>query len=277
VVLPLAYGERVRGAVVISRRVRHEFSAEEMDLLRTFAVQAGIALQNAELFEEVQRGRWELWRLNQRIVTAQEEERRSLSRELHDEAGQALTALRIGLELIRQDLPAEARALHARLDEAVALAGSTTEQIRRMAQGLRPPALDTVGLDAALEELCRAFAAQTRLEVDYDGATLPPLPDLVGIHLYRCLQEALTNVARHARTDRAQVILQYDGETISLAVEDKGCGFEAATSSGGASSGGIGLAGMRERLDALRGSLEIVSRPGKGTRITASVPWREGE
>jgi signal transduction histidine kinase len=217
-----------------------------------------------------------LERLAQQAVSAQEEERQRVSRELHDEAGQALTALKISLELARSDLPAGSDLLYERVGEAIALTDATLEQIRLLAQGLRPPALDTVGLNAAQEGFCHDFAQRTQLSVDYAGKELPLLPDAVGISLYRFLQEALTNVAKHADARRVRVELRQDAEAISLLVEDDGRGFdpEAVLQSQPA---GIGLLGMQERFKLLGGWLEIASRPGQGTRLVAYAPWSESE
>jgi len=162
-----------------------------------------------------------------------------------------------------------------RLEEAIALTQTTMDQIRGLAQALRPPALDTLGLSAALEGFCRSFAVQTRLEVAYEGAEIGSLPDPISIHLYRCLQEALNNVVKHARARRVRVTLAHDGAQIRLTVEDDGAGFEPGAVPGPFPSEGLGLRGMRERLDSLHGRLEIISRPGRGVRLVAAVPWKE--
>lgn len=219
-----------------------------------------------------------LRQLTQQIVTAQEEERRRISRELHDEAGQALTALKIGLQLISLDLPPNSETLAERIDEAVALTDTTMEQIRMLAQDLRPPALDTVGLSPALSGLCRDLSTRTQLPIHYTGLETGALPEATSICLYRFLQEALTNVVRHASAGEVHVILQQDAETINLTVQDDGQGFDPQTVLSSADrSLGIGLLGMRERVELLGGRLEIDSRPGGGTRLVASIPRSEEE
>ncbi|MEI8189804.1 MAG: GAF domain-containing protein, partial [candidate division NC10 bacterium] len=272
--LPLVYGDRVLGILSVFLRRPHTFPDEEVDVLRGFAAQGAVALGNARLFEHVHTGRKQLLDLAQRVVSVQEEERHRLSRELHDETGQALTALRISLGLIRDDLPAQANALRQRLSETVTLAESLTDQVRRLAQALRPPSLDALGLNVTLEGFCRDFGRQTRLCIDYAGTDIPGLPESIGIHLYRFLQEALTNVSKHAQADGVRVVLEYDGESISLLVEDDGVGFDATARPGGLPHKGIGLIGMRERIDQVKGRLEVTSKPGTGTRLVAWVPWR---
>jgi signal transduction histidine kinase len=211
------------------------------------------------------------------VVAAQEEERRRLSRELHDEAGQALTGLKISLELIQADLPAHSAVLRWRLGQAITLADTMMDQMRVLAQDLRPPALDAVGLNLTLEGFCRSFAGRTRLAIDYAGTDLPPLSDTVTIALYRVLQEALTNVAKHAEASHVQVTLRYDAETVCLSIVDNGRGFDRQVVFAGAHPAmGIGLVGMQERLQLSGGRLEIDSRLEHGTRLVAYVPWQEG-
>jgi PAS domain S-box-containing protein len=247
------------------------YSQEDIDLLSALANVAVIAIEKARLFEQVRAGRERLRRLTLQVVSAQEEERHRLSRELHDEAGQALTALKISLDLIQSDLPAEAGSLRQRLGEAVALTETTMDQIRLLAYGLRPPALDAVGLNYTLEGLCRDFAMRTQLSIDYAGAELPALSEAANICLYRFLQEALTNVAKHAYANQVWVALRYDAEMVSLAVEDDGQGFDKQAGT----SAGIGLLGMQERIELLGGRLEIESWPGQGTRLTAHIPLQK--
>ena len=263
-------GETI-GVIHVQSHRLDAYSQEDIDLLSALANVAVIAIENARLFEQVRAGRERLRRLTQQVVSAQEEERHRLSRELHDEAGQALTALKISLDLIQSDLPVEAGSLRQRLGEAVGLTETTMEQIRLLAYGLRPPALDAVGLSYTLEGLCRDFAERTQLSIDYAGAELPVLPEAANICLYRFLQEALTNVAKHAHANQVRAMLYCDAEMVSLAVEDDGQGFEVQARM----SAGIGLLGMQERIELLGGRLEIESRPGQGTRLTAHIPLQK--
>ncbi len=217
-------------------------------------------------------------RLAQQVVFAQEEERQRVSRELHDEAGQALTALELSLKLIQADLPADSAALSRNLAEAIALADATKERIRLLARGLRPPALDTVGLNLTLEAFCRDFSRRTQLAIHYEGTEVRGLPDAMNICLYRVLQEALTNVAKHAQATRVDVRLTREAHALRLLVADNGRGFErraGRTTRGGAT--GIGLLGMRERLELFDGWLDVQSSAGGGVRLVAELPIREAE
>jgi signal transduction histidine kinase len=142
-----------------------------------------------------------------------------------------------------------------------------------MAQGLRPPALDALGVNAALEGFCRDFGRRTQLAIEYSGEDLPLPPETVGIHLYRFLQEALTNIIKHARAHRVQVALETVDGMIRLVVEDDGVGFDLDAWESRRS--GMG-SHMRERIEQLQGRLEIISRPGRGTRLVARIPTLEG-
>jgi signal transduction histidine kinase len=249
------------------------FAPEHVDIAREVAGPLAIAIQQARLFGQVRAGRERLRRLAQQIISAQEKERRRLSRALHDEAGQALTALKISLELIQADLPVEFGLLRWRMGDAAALTDATMEQIRLLAQDLHPPALDAVGLGPTLEGFCRDFARRTRLSIEYLGLELPMLPEAVNTCLYRFLQEALTNVAKHACANQVCVALHCDAEAVSLSVEDDGRGFDnQARLSVSSWPMGIGLLGMQERLESLGGRLEVESRPGQGTRLVAYLP-----
>jgi signal transduction histidine kinase len=211
-------------------------------------------------------------KLAKRVVAAQEEERQRISRELHDEAGQALTALKIGLELVQGEVAGD-ETIQASLDGIIALADQTRDRIRQLARGLRPPALDTLGLSLTLEDFCRTFARQTQLVINYQGASLPVLSDAQNICLYRCLQEALTNVARHAQAEKVEVKLWCDDTVVHLSIQDDGVGFEVGIpiSSPGRPSG-LGLLGMQERLELLGGWLEIQSQSTQGSGIIAHLP-----
>lgn len=271
--VPLWAGEQVIGVVNVETTTENAYSEADQRVLETVAAQMAVAIQNARLLEQIEHGRERLQRLTQQLVSAQEEERQRLSRELHDEAGQALTALKISLELIRLDLPAELEDLRQRLSGVVNLTDTTMEQIRALAHALRPPALDTVGLNPTLEGLCRDFADRTRLAIDYRGADISGLPDPVNISLYRVLQEALTNIAKHAGAKQVQVALRDEGQAVSLTVTDNGQGFDPrAVLTGNSRPAGIGLMGMQERLQILGGRLIIESTPEKGTRLEARIP-----
>lgn len=268
--VPLLASDRVLGIYVAAHAQPNMFAERHRLVAEALTGQAAIALQNGRLFEEVRVSRERLYRLNQQVVNAQEEERRRVSRELHDEAGQALTALKITLDLMR--LSAENAEMAQQLREAVAMTDQTMEHIRLLAHDLRPPVLDTFGLNASLEGLCSDFARRTQLAVQYNGTELPPLTDPVTISFYRFLQEALTNIAKHAAAQTIEVTLNYTNLTqqVCLTVTDDGKGIPTTETMDEISSG-VGLTGMQERFELLGGKVTIESQIGRGTQVMACV------
>ena len=207
--------------------------------------------------------------LMEQVMTAQDDERGRIARELHDETGQALAALLVGLRTIEEARTmAEAGNLAQQMRE---VAARTLHDVGRLARGLHPAVLDELGLAVAVtrhvQEFARlhAIAEETRIA----GLDAEPLPPLVQNTIYRVLQEALTNVAKHAAARRVSVRLERDDAMVELQVRDDGVGFMP-----GAHHRGLGLQGMRERAALLGGAVELESAPGKGTLITARFPLR---
>ncbi len=272
--VPLIVQGELVGALNLASDSPGALEPEWVDIAGEAARPLAIAIQQAQLIERLQAGRERLRHVTRQIVSAQEEERYRIARELHDGAGQSLTALKISLELIRADLPPGFASLHQSLQEVISLTGETEQQIRLLVHGLRPPSLDMLGLNLALEDLCLEFATHAKLAVDYVGADTPVLPGAITLNLYRMLQEALANIARHAQASHVWVTLHCDSDTVTLSVEDDGRGFDAESTMFDQPRG-VGLLGMRERLELLGGNLEIDSQPGHGTRLVVRVPWKE--
>lgn len=277
--VPLIAGGEVIGLYSLDKAEAGFFTETDLELAEALAAQAAVAVQNALLFAQVQEDQEELRRLAQQVVNAQEAERQRVSRELHDEAGQALTALKFSLAMILSKLPADTETempaeLRQHVRSAVALCETTMDQVRRLAHDLRPAALDDLGLHPALEGYCLDFAAHTRLVIHYQGVEPPILPDAAKITLYRFLQEALTNVARHAQATAVQVKLGFDEGYVNLMVVDNGRGlWEQMSERENGRVEGMGLSGMMERLQLVGGHLQIQSQPEGGTQLTACVPW----
>jgi signal transduction histidine kinase len=251
-----------------------------MKLAEALAAQAAIAIQNALLYEQLQAGQVQMRRLTQQVVDIQEEERYRVSRELHDEAGQALTALKFSLAMILSELPTENEAskldphlVRQHVKSAIALCESTMDQIRKLAHDLRPSALDDLGLNPALEGFCIDFEQRTPLRIHYMGEEPPNMPDAATITFYRFLQESLTNVAKHAQATEVSVHLWFDEEFFHLSVEDDGCGFDyLGMDSENGRDQGIGLRGMQERLQLVDGSLDIKTDREQGSLLKATIP-----
>ncbi len=258
--VPLVARDRVIGVIAAHDKLGRDarFTDDDVRLAETYASRAAVAV---DLSERVARDAL------RHVVAAQELERRRLARELHDETGQALTSVLLGLKAVEEaSSPEEMRAAAADLRELVV---QTLQDVRRLAVELRPKALDDFGLVAALERLTRSFAEQTGIAVDFHSA-LPPerLPGEVETALYRIVQEALTNVVKHARATQVSILLTRRNGSVAAVVEDDGRGFDPDDTR----DEGIGLVGMRERVALLDGRIEVESRPGAGTSIIAEVP-----
>lgn len=234
------------------------FTDEDLRLAETFSARVAVAV---DLSERVARDAL------RSVVGAQELERKRLARELHDETGQALTSILLGLKELEDAGSADdMSSATARLRELVV---TTLQDVRRLAVELRPRALDDFGLVAALERLVQTFQEQTGLEVIMEPRLGPErLPSEIETALYRIIQEALTNVVKHAHATRVSIVLSRRGNTVSAVFEDDGRGFAVDE----ARANRLGILGIKERLSLLDGSLTVESSPGGGTTLVAEVP-----
>jgi signal transduction histidine kinase len=205
--------------------------------------------------------------LLEKVIAAQEEERRRIARELHDETGQALTSLMVRLQMMNQ-LCANPE-LKVQVEELRQLTAQTLDGVHNLSVELRPSALDDLGLTAALERYIQEYQRHTALEVDFIVMGLEErLPPPVETALYRIVQESLTNIARHAQAETASVLLERRADRVRAIVEDDGVGFDPAA----AQNGRLGLYGMRERAELLNGQLIIESTVGQGATIYVELP-----
>lgn len=224
---------------------------------------------NERLLEAVRAGRERLRALSLQLVEAREAESRHLARELHDEIGQLLTALKITLDSC-QSLPPDL--LDAKLGAARDLVGDLLSRVRHLSLDLRPPMLDDLGLVPALVWYFERYEARTGIGVafEHDGLEARRFAPAIESAAYRTIQEALTNVARHAGVSEVEVRLWAEGRILGVQVEDRGAGFHADAMREGHLT--RGLAGLRERVNLVAGRLAINSAPGEGTRVTAELP-----
>jgi len=206
-----------------------------------------------------------LRRLNERL----EEESKRIAHTLHDEAAQLLASVHIALDGMSRDLPPSAR---SRLEEIRGLLDRIEGELRRLSHELRPTMLDDLGLVPALQFLAEGVAKRTGLSVAVSGSTHGRLPPAVETALYRITQEALTNAVRHAHPAHVKIQLQREARAVRCSIADDGVGFDVAAVLAHRGGPGLGLVGIRERLDALRGSLQIASTPGRGTRVHVAIP-----
>ncbi len=259
--LPLLHSGAPVGTLVLGLRPGEAaFSPADRRLLGDLARQAGVAVSTVRLTADLQRSR-------ERLVTAREEERRRLRRDLHDGLGAQLAGLTVQTGVLRSLItrdPAAADALAAELRGELKTA---IADIRRLVHDLRPPALDELGLDGALQRLAERIGADgATLRVEVRAGDLPPLPAAVEVAAYRIVQEALTNVVRHAHAHRCLVEVAVDGADLVVTVTDDGTGLPADRVAG------VGLASMRERAAETGGTCEVVLGPGTGTTVRARLP-----
>ncbi|MBI4509536.1 MAG: PAS domain-containing sensor histidine kinase [Deltaproteobacteria bacterium] len=212
----------------------------------------------------------------EKVISAQEEERRRIAHGLHDETGQLVASLLVGLRGVESAPTLEAA--RAKTGELRRIAARTLEEVQRLARGLRPGALDDLGLQDALKRQAAEFRDNQGIPVDLhvslpDGHRLPPLVETA---LYRIVQEALTNTAKHAAAKMVSIVLQRTASAVNLVVEDDGCGFDTGMlQSGARTSRHLGLHGMRERASLLSGRFSIESRPMGGTAVYVTLPVEE--
>jgi signal transduction histidine kinase len=220
--------------------------------------------------KESEAGRLELLR---RLVTAQEEERRRISRELHDQTGQHLTALLLGLKTLNNSTDNGSTSLHKSLLQLQKLTERLVEEAHHLAWELRPVALDDLGLETAISNYVEKWSERNSISLDFhSGLTKLRLPPPVETAVFRIVQEALTNVLKHAQATRVSVMLEYRYDELLVIVEDNGRGFQPEVPLKVKEHGGLGLVGINERVALVGGKLNIESEPGCGTTLAIRIP-----
>ena len=268
-VVPIIASDKIIGFVELGRGEGGLFSPEETRWANALAGQAAIAIQNAWLFEQVRASSERLQSLARKLVEVQENERFHIARELHDEAGQALSSLKLSLGRLEQD-PDCPPHVRQRLADLKCVADGVLEELHRLAMDLRPATLDHLGLVAAIEQYAHHLnSEQLAVQFKAVGFGEERLPASLEVSLYRIVQEALTNVARYAQASTVGILLERGMGRVKVFVEDNGTGFEPETVPKGKH---LGLVGIRERAEMLGGSLTIESAPGRGTSIIVEVP-----
>jgi signal transduction histidine kinase len=220
-------------------------------------------------YRQLMEQRENLREMTERLIAAQEEERHHISLELHDDLGQSLTTHMISIRNLQDDLAIPPEVLHERLQGLQDQSHEIFVKIRRLAQDLRPPVLDALGLKVSMQTYCTEFTRRTHLPVTFDvDETIPALPDVYNISLYRILQEALNNIIKHAKATHVWVDLSQEDDLITLTVQDNGQGFDPELEK----SNGIGLSSMRERVMIAGGKFTLSSTSKNGTILSAQFP-----
>ena len=211
--------------------------------------------------------------LSRQIIEIQERERESLSREIHDNIGQLLSALKMGLSRVNKKIPDKLSAIKDQLSELSYLVNKTIQETRELSHALHPPLIEDLGLISALEEICQDFKSYSEIKIKWNFEQIQkPLPSITNITIYRLFQEGLNNILKHSRATEAYLTLTSSESTINVIIEDDGVGFLVDdVFSPLQNTKSLGLISMRERLALIRGELKIISSPGKGTKLVACL------
>ena len=270
--VPILQKGETRGILSVATRAPRILTTRDIALMTSVAHQLALTIENIRLYNLNRQHQENLRHLSLKVLSAQEEERKRISRELHDATGQALLALKLHLELLAEQVPPEMTNPREEIAEAHAITSQAIEEIRRLVADLRPLKLDDLGLVPTLRGLVKDFSRKFNINVTLERVKLlRRLPSDIETVVYRIVQEALTNVAKHAKATRVSITLERVKDRVQVRVIDDGIGFDAATVSRRRARR-FGLAGIQERVDLMEGSFQIISRKGSGTEISVEIP-----
>jgi signal transduction histidine kinase len=277
IALPLAAQQDTIGAIVLARAKgeTQPLGLADVRLLSGIAQQMGLSIENARLYQDAQRRERVLAELLYQVVGAQEAERQRIARDLHDATGQSLSAIGLGLRGLENALAEHGQPHSVQLSAIQTFANDAMLELRRIIEDLRPPQLDELGLVPALRWYIRTFQArypEIALRLEVQGEMVRMLPEYETL-LFRIVQEALTNIAKHADARNVEVGLELAAEELTIYISDDGVGFDAEAVMEGRAAG-WGLLGIRERTQLLGGESQIRSQPGRGTDVTVRMPVR---
>jgi PAS domain S-box-containing protein len=272
--VPLSYKGIVIGVLTTAYRKPHQYDQREIHLLAGIADQLVVAIEYARLYQSTVEHSRAMELLSARFTKIQEEERRKISRELHDSVGQALTALFLNLDLLNADIESKEHPAHDRIRAMKLIVDETLRDIRQIAFELRPAILDDFGIIPALRLFIHRFSRQSSVPITLKiPDKLPRRVPSVEAMLYRVVQEAISNISKHAKATHVQITLVADNDRVTLDMADNGVGFDATKFKHPEFLyGGLGLLSMRERVTELHGIIDIQSLINKGTKIHIEVP-----
>lgn len=275
--IPLKAKNKVAGVMNVASHLAGRFGADDVSLLNSIGDYLGTAIEQAKLYERLNKGKERYQTLLARAITIQEEERKRIARELHDDTGQSLTALSLNMQAISEMMEMsneENDDIKALLKRTHSIAVHAGGELTRLIRELRPTLLDTLGLSAALRNLAESNLASRGIEVTTEFKGLEKrLPTEMELALLRITQEAINNIVRHSEAKKAAISLERNDKECILCVEDDGKGFDVGLIKSIDPTGrGAGLFGMKERVTLVGGKCAIDSQPGKGTKIVAKVP-----
>jgi PAS domain S-box-containing protein len=270
--VPFIFTGKIIGFLSVDSHLPACYDHTEAALAQTFANQAAVVLENARLFDEVNAGRERLRLLTKKVVAVQEQERQRVSRELHDEIGQTLTAVKLSIQALQRQ--ESSTSMLPRLDDTIKIVEQALQQVRNLSLDLRPTLLDDLGLVATLRWYVDRQAKWGGFEAKFIAKPVEMrLPWELETTCFRIVQESLTNAMRHANPQKVRIELLLDDEALKLTIKDDGVGFDVPSAIERAAHGySMGLLGMQERVALMGGELEIKSMQGKGTTVQALFP-----
>ncbi|MBI1358487.1 MAG: GAF domain-containing protein [Acidobacteria bacterium] len=268
--IPLAVRGKVTGVVALGFSHEYHCLPREMKLFEAIAERCALAIDKARLMEELRDREEKIRALGEHMMKVEEEERRRISRELHDEVGQSLLVARLYLEMSEGLVPQTNKRAHEKLSETRSVIEMTIVEMRRLISALSPSVLQELGLPASIRQfvknLGRTFPGRVRLRM----AQLENLPEGAKIMMYRLVQECFTNAVKHSCASNVSLQLSRRNGSVRMRMQDDGVGFDLAEA--GRKRESFGLAGMRERVALLGGEIDIQSSPGKGTKVSIAIP-----
>lgn len=274
--VPLKAKNEVVGVMNIASYMPGQFAKEDMYLLESIGYQLGTAIEQARLYERLRNATERYQKLLQHALTAQEEERKRIARELHDGTSQMLTGLALNLQAamdLSEMSGIKDERIEERLKKAHALAVQTSIEVTKLINDLRPTLLDSLGLAPAIQRYAETWLQPKGIHTSLRTRGHERLPSEVEVALFRITQEAINNIMKHSEAKNVLIDLECDGEKCVLRIEDDGKGFDVQEITKVEKTGrGIGLFGMKERVTLVGGSCTIQSQPGKGTTIISEVP-----
>jgi signal transduction histidine kinase len=266
--VPLKINDAVIGVLIIGFEKPYSWLPTELELFRAVADRSALAIDRARMTDALREREMRIVELSGHLLKAQEEERKRISRELHDETGQALMVIRLYLGML--DGTVKTRSDKAKISELLAVVDRTIEGIRRIIGRLSPLVLQELGMIAAIrkeaKDLAKTAGVKARVVIGDDVGRLDPVIETA---IYRVVQESLHNVAKHAQAHTVDIQMEREGETLRLVIEDDGVGIRAITNPLRPS---FGMAGMQERISTLGGRMKVISHQGEGTKISITVP-----
>jgi signal transduction histidine kinase len=275
--VPLRAKDKVLGVMNVASRTPRHFTERDMHLLHSIGDLLGVAIEQANLYEQLRQGRERYRQLARQVILAQEEERRRIARELHDETSQVLSGLALNLQALiemAKIVGIQDREFIARLEKTHSLAIQIGNEVSRLIADLRPTLLDTLGLIPAIRQHAESNLTSLGINVSFESEGISsPLPSELEVGLFRWAQGAIGNIMQHSQARNATISFKRKGDELVLCIKDDGQGFDVSQLTGIDESGrGAGLFSMKERVRLLGGSCSVQSQPGQGTIVTARVP-----